>query len=304
MNIALIYHKNPYTKNPRGGELSVRAIVDYLTKKGHHIALSDGSSPYIIEGADVVLTWGNPAEDTARVCGQLKKPLCLMVRFWKNVAPLPAGNLMEREIDTNFTASKQHLFETAAAIVTNTDYSRKVIERWQPISKGKVHVSYVPILGEYDPIPEPGECVTVITPEIYSENWLVNGLAKLMPEQKFLVVNASPKYFKAQHPNIEVCGYMDQDEIWKRTRVLLVPVYGNDICGTRRVTIECMRRGLPVLASNRCGMREKLRGSLLMKERLSITGWQKRISRVMAQYHDFQEIARYTWNHYNTPPRS
>jgi hypothetical protein len=247
------------------------------------------------------MTWGSPAEDTARVCERLKKPLLLMVRFWKNIAPLPAGNLMEREIDHIFTASKLHLFETATAIVTNTDYSRKVIERWQPISKGKVHVSYVPIMGEYDPIPEPGKSITVITPEIYGENWLVNGLAKLMPDQRFLVVNAKPQYFTARHRNIEVRGYMDQGEIWKRTRVLLVPVYENDICGTRRVTIEAMRRGVPVLATCACGMREKVLSSYVLPRDADLIQWKNAIANINSDTEAFIGLANSDWTHYNTP---
>lgn len=302
MNIALIYHKDPYSPNPRGGELSVRAIVEYLREKGHGVNLHSSAWLPMIENCDIVLTWGKPAMRTAIVCKDYKKPLALMVRFWRNIAPLPAGNLMTREIDHAFTEEKRLIFETASAIITNTHYARRVIERWQPVSRGKVHVSYVPILGQYEPRANPNGKILVITPEIYGEQWLVNGLAELMPDEQFLVVNSDERFFKSNLPNVEIRGYCDMDEVWPEAKLLLVPVYGNDICGTRRVTIEAMRRGIPVLASDRCGMREKLPKVMLMPADADIGFWGDVINTfIRGMYRSYQVVARETWEEYNTP---
>ena len=303
MNIALIYHKDPYSPNPRGGELSVRAICEYLSAKGHHIAMSNGPSREVIQAADVVMTWGRPALRTAIVCRDEKKPMLLMVRFWKNICTLPAGDLMTRHIDFNFTTQNRVTFETAAAIVTNTQYARQVIERWQPSSRGKVHVSYVPILGEFKQTGNSNGKITIITPEIYGENWLVEGLAKQLPDERFLVVNADLNRFKnlSRLGNVEVCGYMDMNEVWKQTKILLMPIYGNDICGTRRVTIEATRHGIPVIASDASGMSEKIPQSLLINQDAGIDSWVNRILAINADYKRHQADAKETWERYNTP---
>lgn len=303
MKIALIYHKDPYTPNPRGGELSVRAIVEYLRGKGHGVNMH--SSPWLpmIENCDLVLTWGKPASATATVCRDYKKKMVLMVRFWRNIAPLSGGvgNLMTRDIDHAFAEEKRHIFETASAIITNTHYARKVIERWQPVSAGKVHVSYVPILGDFEQSGDLNGKITVVTPEIYGENWLINGLAELMPAERFLVVNSDRRWFTAKHPNIEEYGYMDMEEVWRQTKVLLVPVYGNDICGTRRVTIEAIRRGIPVIASDACGMGEKLSARVLMRRKATTKEWKGEIEDHNLYYDYFRRISKKTWKKYDTP---
>lgn len=301
MNIALIYHKDPYSPNPRGGEMSVRAIVEYLREKGHSVNLHSSTWLSMIENCDIVLTWGKPAMRTAVVCKDYKKPLVLMVRFWRNIAPLPAGNLMTREIDHAFTEEKRLIFETASAIITNTHYARQVIERWQPVSRGKVHVSYVPILGQYEPCANPAGKILVITPEIYGEQWLVNGLAELMPDEQFLVVNFDNRFFKSNLPNVEVRGYCDMDEVWPEAKILLVPVYGNDICGTRRSTIEFLRSGGVVLASDRCGMNERVNPMLLVDRDAGIDHWVNAIQRVNENREYYQDIAKQTWEKYDTP---
>lgn len=303
MNIALIYHKNPYTDNPRGGELSVKAIVEYLANKGHQIELSSAPSKEVIENADLVLAWGKVAHQTAVAAKKLNKPFVLMVRFWKNVSPLPVGNLMTRSIDKVFVSSRRLIFETAKAIITNTEYAKNVIERWQPVSKGRVHVSYVPITGRYEPQKKRGTKITVITPEIYGESWLIENLANQMPDKQFLVVNADAGRFNnlSRLSNVEVKGYMDKEDIWKQTKILLVPVYGNDICGTRRVTIEACRHGIPVIASDACGMSEKINLMLLVGRNAEIKHWRNSINRINENYAIYQDIVKQTWIKYDTP---
>lgn len=302
MIITLIYHKNPYTVEPRGGELSVRAIVEYLKGKGHEVRFSNVPYNGVIMGADLVLTWGRPALAVADVCKAHGIPLALMVRFWRNISPLPAGNLMTRKVDDRFASRQKPLFETASAVITNTEYSKKVIERWHPSAKGKTHVSYVPIMGEFEQSGDNDGYLTIVTPEIYGELRLLQNLSHLMPNEKFLVVNASPhmQELLSQIRNVTVCGYMDMDEVWRQTKALLVPVYYNDICGTRRSTVEALRNGVPVVALDRCGMSEKIPEQMLVGHDASWSAWVDKINDINRNYNYFKSIAKRTWEKYDT----
>ena len=302
MQIALIYHKHPYQGNPRGGELSVRSIVEYLKSKGHDVFMSHSPSGIVMGVCDIVLTWGKPTQETAYACGRYNIPLVVMVRFWRNVAPLPAGNLMNREIDQLFARGKKMIFDTAKAIITNTEYSRKVIERWQPTAKGKVHVCYVPVMGEFEQSGDEKGALTIVTPEIYGELNLVRRLNKELPNERFLIVNA--QYYNASQfkeiENVKVCNYMEMDEVWSQTKALLVPVYENDVCGTRRTTIEAMRNGVPVIALNRCGMDEKVPSSMRVPGNATYQQWVERIEQINENYQTFQKLAKSAWEKYDT----
>jgi glycosyltransferase involved in cell wall biosynthesis len=225
-----------------------------------------------------------------------------MVRFWRNVAALPAGNLMTREVDQTFTSSKQMIFDTAKAIITNTYYSRKVIERWQPTAKGKVHVCYVPVMGEFEQSGDEKGALTIVTPEIYGELNLVRRLSEALPNERFLIVNA--QYYNASQfkeiENVTVRNYMEMDEVWSQTKALLVPVYENDVCGTRRTTIEAMRNGVPVIALNRCGMDEKVPSSMRVPGNATYQQWIERIKQINENYQTFQKLAKSAWEQYDT----
>lgn len=302
MTITLIYHKNPYAIEPRGGELSVRAIVEYLRGKGHEVRVSPVPHNGVMVGADLVLTWGRPALAVSHVCKTHNIPLALMVRFWRNISPLPAGNLMTRKVDDRFASRQKPLFETASAVITNTEYSKKAIERWQPDAKGKTHVSYVPIMGKFEQSGDKDGYLTIVTPEIYGELGLLQNLSQLMPNEKFLVVNASPhmQNILSRIKNVTVRGYMNMGEVWSQTKALLIPVYYNDICGTRRSTIEALRNGVPVVALDRCGMSEKIPEQMLINHNASWGDWADKIKEINRNYTYFQSTAKRTWEEYDT----
>lgn len=231
---------------------------------------------------------------------QIGKPYILMVRFWKNVAPLPAGDLMSRQIDRTFTENRQTMFDAASAVITNTRYSAKVIKRWYG---RKAIVSYVPIAGEVEPLPY-GKFLTIISPEIYGEATLISALAQKLPDNEFLIINPwkhEVARFASMGENVQVFTYRaDMREVWAKTRILLLPIYENDICGTRRVTIEGFRHAVPVIANRRCGVWEKIPERMMIDREAGADAWIRKIKEVEEKYQTFQKLAVKAFEGYDT----
>lgn len=304
IKILLIPHKPIDSATPRGGERSVSIIVRYLSERGHEVKISNiiPGKPKLVD-FDTVLTWGRPAGEVAKACEAAGVPLVLMVRFWKNISPLPAGNLAAQYIDRRFVESKAHIFRTASAIITNSKYAKAVIHRWQPDAVGKTHVSYVPITGKFQQSGDQGGALTIVTPEIYGEWRLTKQLVELLPEQRFEVVNCDEHRkldFADLGPMVTARGYCDMKEVFARTKILLLPVYENDICGTRRVTIEAFRHGIPVIAMDRSGMREKVPPTMLIWQNAGPNEWLAKIREIEKNYELFQRRARMAWEKYDT----
>lgn len=304
MKILVICHKPLASHTPRGGERSVATIVEYLRGRGHEVHTVDViPKKELVFRFDLSLTWGWPAVNVAKVCEEAGRPLVLMVRFWKNIAPLPASDLIRRQIDHHFTETRRHLFRYASAIITNSKYAKSVIHRWQPDAVGKTHVSYVPICGNFQQSGDPSGALTIVTPEVYGEHMLVKELASRLTNNHFQIVNAEEwtrLKFSDIAPSVVARGYMDMAEAFARTKILLLPVYANDICGTRRVTIEAFRNGIPVIAMDRSGMREKVPPTMLIRHNAGPAEWITKIREIESNYELFQRRARMAWERYDT----
>lgn len=307
MTVLVVCHKDPYSSTPRGGETSVRLIIEFLERKKHKVLYCVGETSVLMLGPtkirdwgiDLILSWGEPAFAAYRVAKQLNIKFVLMVRFWKNICPLPAGRLLERKVDEGFTSGKRPMFEYASAIITNTNYAVKVIERWQPVSAGKVYCCYVPIEGAYDPVERSEDLrqLTIITPEIYGELALTKYLTE--QGQKVMVINADEwnrKHF-ARYTD-QVYGYVPIDFVWPQTEILLVPAYDNDICGTRRVTIEALRRGIPVITMSESGMSEKVSKEFLVGSEYE--EWLKRVQNIRNYSGRYAELVKKNFNRYKS----
>ncbi len=297
-------HKSPFGSTPRGAENSVAALIGHLIDAGHDVSTWTRGEPGLdaaVADASLVITWGQAADDAARSAIRHRVPYILMVRFWKNVAILPAGNLMRRPIDKAFAERKFWLFRSAAAIVTNTYYAADVIKRWYGVNSV---VSYVPILGQPDLLANERGALTIVTPEVYGEFELVAALAPKLPEEQFLVVNcdaATAGRFESIGDNVTAWPYVPIERAFRETKILLMPVYENDICGTRRVTIEAFRAGIPVIALNRCGMDEKVPDCFLLPAQSTPQHWIDRVNDINRDYFGNVYKATQAFHDYNTP---
>lgn len=304
MKILLVEHRDIFTQHPRGGEKSMKAIVAWMVRAGHEVDMVPWRSCPSSTDADIVLSWGKGAIPAMECARESHRPFIMFVRFWRNVAPLPAGDLMSRPVDHYAAATFFPLYDYASAIITNSEYAKKVIERWHPAADGKVHVSYVPVTGEFQDVGHFTGKVLVFTPEIYGEVNLVDYLSNEFPGELFLFVNGiddlDTMKLAYRKTNVECCAYMPPERVWIQAKVVLVPVYHNDICGTRRITIEAFQHGVPVLAMDRCGMSEKVPRDMLISPRGDYEEWKHKLSDLTNRYDHYEQLAKEAWDAYET----
>lgn len=313
MKILIAAHKHPLLWEPRGGEHSMRIIADHLSSQGHRVTVvvrDDRIStravgdvkyysgkwrelPNFVRDCDTVLSWGKAAPEAYLHARRLNRRMILFVRWWRNIQPLPPKDLMTRDLDMEFIRSNQNMFNYCS-VVTNNNYSAEVIKRCYGVT---ATVSYVPVLGGKKPNPG-GKYVTLITPDKgLGEPWLITQLSKL--GVNLLVVNPEMNLDLYKQLKVEVMPYTSNMlEVWNRTKVLLMPVYGNDICGTTRVVIEAMRHGIPVVANDRCGVGEKVPN--LVSREAKGEEWREIIKCVCRDYELHITAAHEVWDDYDT----
>jgi len=323
MNILFTCHNHPYDAfrgNPRGGELSVRIIMHDLKGKGYnvkawHMTAADaqieginfhgghGRMKRLVKNwADVVITWGDAAPMTADECVKQGKPYILMVRWWRNVHPTPAiGDLRAKLPPESFRRRKQFLFDHAHAIVTNNHYAASVIERIY--NRGDVQVSYVPVVGESERIGKKNGTITLVTPsKELGEYQLVKQLTKLLHNEDFLIVNAGKlaSRFRALR-NVDAIGYREEmRDVWKRSKIILYPVYHNDVCGCSRVTVEAMQHGVVPVVNARSGMEEIQPSHNVVSYNAPAQEWADKICEITADFGARQAEVVQKFNNYNT----
>ena len=271
MKVLFSCHRFPFEASPRGAELSMQSIIKYLQGEGFNVSgyksdlptgtysgfpFNTDSLEEMIKASDIVLTWGKAATMTAAMCIKHTKPYILMVRWWRNVQPPPPGDLLNRHRDKAHIEKHRFIFENAKAIITNSDYSTLVIESYY---NTPAITSYVPIEGEADNIANPDGALTIVSPNQNLGEWQLAVDISKHTNEKLLIVNY-PKgeelFYKALE-NVELMPYVtDMKQVWRKTKILLKPIYHNDICGTTRVTIEAMQHGVPVIATDRSGLKE------------------------------------------------
>lgn len=302
MKVLIICHKNVNSDMPRGGEKSVGSIANYLKLKGHSVTLTT-AVPQVsaITKYDVVTSWGKVAYQAFRGSQSAGVPFVLMVRFWRNVAPRPAGRLMERPIDMSFRAIMKPMYKYASAVITNTRWAAKAIARWHFEARGKIHVSYVPVLGQFKQSGKKDGVLLIVTPEIYGEYRLVEWISQ-NTQERCLVINCDhwQKIKFNTLPGVTALGYMDMEKVWANTKALLVPIYNNDICGTKRVTIEAFRHGVPALVQLGCGAEEKVSYNMRVAANAPFETWGKEIAKLTAEHQEYQHLARKSWETYGT----
>lgn len=291
---------------PRGGETSVAIIRDYLAKFyrvpvitfGHELG---GKPPPFVRG-DVVLAWGRAVPAAWSACKDAMTPFIHMVRWWRNVCPLPPGNLMERKVDPAWVRAQQPLFSDAFGIITNNRYSAGVVERIYGV---RPEVSYVPVIGGLRGSGNPDGPVVLVTDgkDLGAEELLCR-LAPMMPKHRFMVVNAANPAVYAGIRNIETPGAGDRyvenmDTVWRQAGIVIYPAYRNDVCGTSRIAPEAMRWGVPCLANDRAGICEK--GMIGISRDAEPKHWRNALEKVYKQYSSFSTRAINAFLEYDTP---
>jgi glycosyltransferase involved in cell wall biosynthesis len=152
------------------------------------------------------------------------------------------------------------LLGRAAGIITISDYMRDYIRRWSGLDSTIIHFpSYgsgpFTRFNNFD-----SGYVTMINPCVYKGISIFLALARALPHVRFAAVpfwgtSAEDRVALEQLPNVTLLRPSpDLDDIFERTRVLLVPSLWGEAYG--QVVVDAMLRGVPVLASNVGGLPE------------------------------------------------
>lgn len=280
MKILLSSHRPLKSEDPRGAEKSFSIIIEYL-RQFHDVDVISWQYYDMdnVKKYDLVLTYATAAPKTATYCIKHNVPYILMIRWFRLIQPLPPGNLMARDIDHAFVNRHQYIFDNAKAVITNNKNSVQIIKRYYGID---AKYSYVPIEGEIKGNGNKQGKLLLITPnKAVGEIEFIDILSGVMPKERLLIVNAGETIFGGG--NIETIGYVESmDEIWKQAKILLYPLYHNDVCGTSRVAIEAMQYGIPVIANQRSGICEK--GIIPVSYSAPIFEWVGKINSINKYY--------------------
>jgi glycosyltransferase involved in cell wall biosynthesis len=158
------------------------------------------------------------------------------------------------------TAIGMKLMRRTAGIITISEYFRDYIRQWGGFDSCVMHFPVYgsepfPLLGSFD-----NEFVTMINPSANKGIAIFLKLAEKFPAVKFAGVptwatTAMDQTALERLANVTLLDPVENiDEIFARTRVLLVPSICSEAFGN--IVGEAMLRGIPVLASDNGGLRE------------------------------------------------
>lgn len=149
-------------------------------------------------------------------------------------------------------------------------------------------------------VPATGGAVTLINPSMNKGLMIALGLAKRFPEQPFLFVMTQQETSEergivqaalASSPNIKVVGpYQDMRRVYEETRVLLMPSRWEEAWG--RVASEAHFSGIPVLASDRGGIRESVGpGGTIVDADAGLDVWAAELDRMLSDLVHFRRLS-------------
>jgi surfactin synthase thioesterase subunit/glycosyltransferase involved in cell wall biosynthesis len=216
------------------------------------------------------------------------------------------------------SAEKTEVLRRVDGVVGVSQYVADYVRRWSGIQAVHLPISLLepgpyPYLGNYD-----NEFVTLVNPCAVKGISIFLALAERMPEILFAAVptwgsNSADLAALRQYPNISILPPVDNiDELFRRTRVLLVPSLWAE--ARSRIVVEAMLRGVPVIASNIGGIPEaKLGVDYLIPVRpivkyrptldeqmvpvaevpeQDITPWENALKRLLGDRSHYKELSR------------
>lgn len=315
--ILIAAHRHPLKNLNGGAEFSVRIIMKYLRNCGYEVFLwINSGEDEVIEGfqcfsggleshvkaSNCVLTWGRPAKQVASLCIKNNTAYVLMMRWFRNLVDvsLPIGDLMTKPINRKFQQEHQFLFDNASAVITNNYYSSDLIRHYYDV---KALVSYVPIEGQSNPIANKNGYITLVSPH-----------NNLLEKKTFIEIKnhygSNDQYHVVNPPNGDVAEYQranikitpftrNMKDIWRQSKIMVQPMYQNDICGTLRTSIEAQQHGVPVIVNMRSGIEEKVKN--VIPREATMRDWIKKIHEISVNWEKYSQAAIDEFNNYDTP---
>ena len=155
---------------------------------------------------------------------------------------------------------KTQMLQRTAGIIAVSDYLKSYIYKWGGLDSVAISL---PAYGN-PPWPHFGSLdnafITMVNPSAIKGIAIFLELARALPAERFAAVptwatTGADRVALKQFPNVEMLQPTeDIDEIFARTRIMLVPSLWGEAFG--KIVVESMLRGIPVLASNLGGLPE------------------------------------------------
>ena len=155
---------------------------------------------------------------------------------------------------------KAQMLQRTAGIIAVSNYLKSYIHQWGGLDSVAISL---PVFGN-PPWPYFGSLdnpfITMVNPSAIKGIAIFLALARALPAEKFAAVptwatTGADRVALKQLPNVEMLQPTeDIDEIFARTRIMLVPSLWGEAFG--KIVVEAMLRGIPVLASNLGGLPE------------------------------------------------
>ncbi|MFF9631738.1 glycosyltransferase family 4 protein [Streptomyces fradiae] len=123
---------------------------------------------------------------------------------------------------------------------------------------------------------KPGKAITLINCNEAKGGYVLEQLARRMPEQQFLAVRgAYGEQILPNLPNVEIVGHVRgedmRQQVYARTKVLLMP---SSYESWGRVGVEAMASGIPVVAHPTPGLAESLGEAGIFVDRNDVDGYE------------------------------
>lgn len=272
-----------------GAEWMLHSLLRALVERGHEVSVSlsrytPQREPYTLDGVRVV-----PLAAESDLAGQIRKA-DVVVSHLENV---PSAGALARGfgrplavIGHNTFAKSLKEAAPAALVVYNSEWMRSEADayyRANPPAPART-VTVSPSVYSADYATEPGECVTLVNLAEAKGASVFWELARRMPDQRFLGVRgAYGEQVVPQKPpgNVEVLdhvpGHRMRDEVYARTRVLLMP---SAYESWGRVGAEALASGIPVVSHPNPGTVEMLGSAAILAERGDVDAWQATLERL------------------------
>ncbi len=194
----------------------------------------------------------------------------------------------------------------AASGVCMVCNSQFMANRIQTITGRAAHVIYPSLEKSFDVIGDPKGYITMINPTPVKGIETFLEIARLMPHEKFLLVESWTLSDTALDklkdkldslPNVRFSHRVpDVASIYSQTKLLLAPSIWEEAFG--RVVIEAQSCRIPVIASSRGGLAESLGdGGICVKDYLSPGAWVTAINGILDTPDTYQDLTQRAYDH-------
>ena len=311
MKAVLIAHNPLWSASQmRGGEYSIANIVEYMAEQGDEVYIfqnGEGMPPHknikifpnkgiaymfnnIPEDIDVMFSWSSGGGEVFSLYRKFGIPYIYNIRFWRYLV----GNdwMGDKIINKKPHNLRRDWFENAKYLISNSRYVREVVRKFYGLDSVVVYPPVSPYKIVVDESEKTPKYITVIGDNPQSGHVFLGELARSFPDLRFWSIGHTPGLRNDQENwKIDKSYIQDRKEIYRRTKILLVPRQYDETYG--RIALEAMLNGIPVICSACGGMEEIVLGKYVVSNFKNDKGeWMEKIKYVLNNYSAISEEVR------------